>query len=165
MQGKWKFAFEHILLTVTSIGQILIAVFTYHRPVDPIIRNGGWIILWIAGIFGVLPILTMKKYGSVEKGKSYIHTNVLIDQGVFSLVRHPQYLAGILISIGLLLIAPGWVNLFFGVVNIMQYYKGSFEEEKGLVEQFGQAYIDYQRKVPRYNFLWGAIKKIVRRVA
>jgi protein-S-isoprenylcysteine O-methyltransferase Ste14 len=118
--------------------------------------------LWIAGIFGVLPILIFKKYGNVDKGKSYIHTNQLVDKGIYSIVRHPQYFSGILISIGLYLIAPGWINLGLGISNILQYYTGTIGEEKILIARYGQDYMDYQKKVPRLNPLWGIIKRIFR---
>lgn len=160
MEKGFNHKFEHILLTLTSVGQILVTVFSYHFPVSSCLRNCGWVTLWIAGIFGVLPIFIFKKYGNVDKGNSYIHTNQLVDSGVYRIVRHPQYLSGILISIGLYLIAPGWINLGLGLANILQYYFGTIEEEKLLITRFGQEYVDYQRKVPRLNPIWGLIKRI-----
>lgn len=164
MNKEFKIVFEHILLTVTSVGQILAAVFTYHLPVSSALRNSGWVLLWISGVFGMLPIFTFKKLGQVKKGQSYVHTNQLVDQGVYSVVRHPQYFAGVLISIGLVLIAPGWINLMLATMNIIQYYVGTFEEEKYLVAKFGQQYIEYQKKVPRINPIWGIIKRLLRSI-
>ena len=161
MKKKFEFVFEHILLTLTSVGQILAAALTYKSPVDSALRNSGWIILWIAGIFGMLPIITFKRLGKVEKGKSYVHTNQLVDKGIYSIVRHPQYLAGILISIGLYLIAPGWINLILGLANIVQYYTGTKGEEERLIAKFGQEYIEYQQRVPGLNPVWGLIKRII----
>ena len=160
MKEKFKFTFEHILLTLTSVGQILMAIFTYKNPVNSVLRNGGWIVLWIAGIFGMLPILTLKRLGKVEKGESYVHTNQLVDKGIYSIVRHPQYLAGILISIGLYLIAPVWINFILCIANIIQYYAGTTGEEERLIIKFGKDYIEYQERVPRLNPVWGLIKRI-----
>lgn len=160
MKRDFKLVIEHILLTVTSVGQILAAALTYRNPVSTPLRNSGWIILWTAGIFGVLPIFTFKKLGGVDKGKSYVQTSELVDKGIYSIVRHPQYLAGILISIGLYMIAPGWLTLGLGIANIAQYYTGTFEEEERLIAKFGEEYKAYQKKVPRINPVWGIIKRI-----
>ena len=42
-------------------------------------------------IFGMYPIIEFRKKGSVEKGKSYIQTTTLVDTGIYSIVRHPQF--------------------------------------------------------------------------
>jgi protein-S-isoprenylcysteine O-methyltransferase Ste14 len=160
MKKEFKVGFEHILLTATSLGQILCAILMYRQPVDSLVRNIGWVNLWISGILGWLPIFTFKKYGGVNKGDSYVHTQQLVDKGIYSIVRHPQYLAGIFLSIGLFLIAPYWVSLVLGVMNIVQYVHGAIDEEKGLLEKFGQQYKNYQQEVPRFNLLWGVVKRI-----
>jgi len=160
MKKGFKFVIENILPTVTSIGQILAAVLAYWQPVSSTVRNSGWIILWISGIFGMLPIFTFRKWGGVQKGSSYVKTNVLVDKGIYSIVRHPQYLAGILISIGLVLIAPGRLNIALGAINMVQYCAGSIDEEKSLIDQFGNAYVAYKKRVPRFNVILGVFRRI-----
>lgn len=163
MKKKFQLILEHVLLALTSVGQILAVALTYRVPVSSSLRNSGWILLWISALFGILPIFTFRSLGKVKKGSSYIHTNQLVDQGIYSIVRHPQYFSGILISLGLLLIAPGWLNLVLGLANIVQYYLGTFGEEKGLVARFGQKYIAYQKEVPRLNSVWEIVKKLLGR--
>lgn len=163
MKKKFQLILEHVLLALTSVGQILAVALTYRVPVSSSLRNSGWILLWISALFGILPIFTFRRLGKVKKGSSYVHTNQLVDQGIYSIVRHPQYFSGILISLGLLLIAPGWLNLVLGLANIVQYYLGTFGEEKGLVARFGQKYIAYQKEVPRLNPVWGIVKKLLGR--
>ncbi|MBM4029289.1 MAG: hypothetical protein FJ280_28415, partial [Planctomycetes bacterium] len=60
-------------------------------------------------IFGWLPIFTFKKMGGVSKGQSYIHTTALVDRGIYAIVRHPQYLAGILMGMALPFISQHWL--------------------------------------------------------
>ena len=67
--------------------------------------------------------------------------------GFYCRVRHPLYLLAIL----LMWLTPGmtvsiltlyaWMTLYFVI--------GSVHEEQRLVDEFGQAYRDYQRQVPR----------------
>jgi len=163
VKKEFKFRFEHILLTATSLGQIICAILGYRQPVDSLLRNIGWVNLWISGILGCLPILTFRKYGGVRKGDSYIYTKKFVDQGIYSIVRHPQYLAGIFLSLGLFLIAPHWISLILGIVNSIQYYQSTIDEDKELLKKFGRAYAAYQQEVPRFNFLWGILKAMQKR--
>lgn len=159
MANQWKHKLEHVFLSVTSIGQILITIIFYGNPTNDLIRNLGWVCLWISAIFGWLPIFTFKKYGGVQEKDSYVHTNLLVDRGVYSIVRHPQYLAGILISTGLVLITPSWISGVLGILNTWQYASGAIQEEKDLLAQFGNTYAEYQKRVPRFNFFLGLMRK------
>lgn len=105
-----------VVLTVAGVGLIISSFLLYNENGNVAIRNVGWVILWISAIFGWLPILTLQKWGGVPKGKGYVHTTVLVDRGLYGIVRHPQYLAGILLGIGLTLVAQHWVVGVLGTV-------------------------------------------------
>lgn len=81
-----------IALTITSIGQIVLAIIFYRHEVSIPIRNTGWVFIWISAIFGWLPMATFRKHGKVAKGKSYMLTTKLVAKGVYSIVRHPSTL-------------------------------------------------------------------------
>jgi len=151
-----------IILTITSIAQIILAFFFYNYLNNSHLCNIGWVFLWVSALFGVLPIITFKKYGGVSAEKSYIHTTCLVDKGIYSIVRHPQYLAGLLISIGLILITQHWSSLLLGCINIYIYFFSAIDEERLLLEKFGEQYQIYTDRVPRFNFLIGIIRHISR---
>jgi protein-S-isoprenylcysteine O-methyltransferase Ste14 len=71
----------------------------------------------------------------------------LVTTGLYSYVRHPLYSAGL----AFLWLTPLMtVTLLFLVVGLSLYfYVGSRFEERRLQTEFGQAYVDYQRRVPR----------------
>jgi protein-S-isoprenylcysteine O-methyltransferase Ste14 len=62
--------------------------------------------------------------------KGYIHTTVLVDSGIYGIVRHPLYLAGILISISLPMISQHWLVAVFGLFAMVIYYQNTFDEER-----------------------------------
>lgn len=151
-----------VILTIAAVGQILLTILLYNQNGNTIIRNLGWVILWISAIFGWLPIITFRKWGKVPKGKGYTETTVLVDRGVYAIVRHPQYLAGILLGIGLSLIAQHWVVAILGVLVVVILYFDTFEEETAMVEKFGVAYEAYSQRVPRLNFILGILRLLRR---
>jgi len=153
-----KVILTEIILTIVAVGQILLCFIFYNKNGNSIVRNIGWVVLWISAIFGWLPIYTFKKYGKVPKGKAYVHTTQLVDKGVYAIVRHPQYLAGILMAIALFLIAQHWLIGILGIILIVIYYQNSFDEEQNAIDKFGEDYKTYMQKVPRFNFVVGIIK-------
>jgi protein-S-isoprenylcysteine O-methyltransferase Ste14 len=151
------------ILTLAAVGQIILAFILYNEDDNTAIINLGWVILWISAIFGCLPIFTFKKYGGVAKGKSYIQTSVLVDRGVYAIVRHPQYLAGILIGLSLPLISQHWLVAALGLIVIVVTYTNTFDEEASNIAKFGDQYRQYMQRVPRLNFLLGIVRIIRQR--
>jgi protein-S-isoprenylcysteine O-methyltransferase Ste14 len=158
---KNRILLTSILWILTAGGQ-LVAAWIFYDPTGSSARiNLGWLIIFISGIFGWLPIFTFRSRGKVE-GPGYIHTTVLVDSGVYSIVRHPQYLAGLLINIGTLLITWHWLVLLFGVASVGMYWWSAVVEEEKNLEKFGNAYREYQERVPRFNFIWGLIRRVIK---
>jgi protein-S-isoprenylcysteine O-methyltransferase Ste14 len=151
------------ILTVAAVGQIILSFLLYNDSGNPTVTNIGWVLLWISAVFGWLPILTLRKWGKVPKGKAYVHTTVLVERGVYAIVRHPQYLAGILMGIALALIAQHWIVAIFGAVVVLVTYTGTFEEESSCMEKFGQDYERYRERVPRVNFVFGIVRLLMRK--
>ena len=163
MKKSRKIIIIEIILTVIAVSQIILSFVLYDVSGNSLIRNIGWIVLWISAIFGWLPIFTFKKYGKVPKRKGYIHTTKLVDRGVYAIVRHPQYLAGILLAIALFLIAQHWIVGVLGFVLIIIYYQNTYDEEASAIEKFGDDYKCYMAKVPRLNFLVGIIRLLLKK--
>jgi protein-S-isoprenylcysteine O-methyltransferase Ste14 len=146
-----------IIMTIFFVGQILAAWLLYNPQANSLVINLGWVVILVSAIFGWLPILTFRSRGKVD-GPSYINTTVLVDSGIYSIVRHPQYLAGILINIGLSMITFHWLVIILGVIAGAITYLGTFEEETANLEKFGDEYRTYQNKVPRLNFILGLLR-------
>ncbi|MBN1305198.1 MAG: isoprenylcysteine carboxylmethyltransferase family protein [Anaerolineales bacterium] len=150
-----------VLLTIAAVGQIVLAILFYNPAGDELVINLDWGVFMLSAIFGWLPIFTFRKKGKVE-GRGYIHTTILVDSGIYGIVRHPQYLAGILICVALSLITPHWLVIALGGIAAVIYYLDTCEEEKGSLEKFGAAYEHYRERVPRMNFLAGIVRAILR---
>lgn len=147
--------------TIAAVGQIVLAFLLYNPAGNALLINLGWGVLILSAIFGWLPIFTLRRRGDV-KGRGYIHTTILVDSGVYGIVRHPQYLAGVLMSIALPMIAQHWLVAVLGFVAAVTYYLSTYAEENGCIEKFGENYQRYMEKVPRLNFVLGLIRSISR---
>jgi protein-S-isoprenylcysteine O-methyltransferase Ste14 len=153
-----------IALTIATVGQIVAAFALHDSEASELRMNIGWGILMLSGLFGWLPIVEFRRKGRVQ-GRGYIHTSVLVDSGVYGIVRHPQYLAGVLMSIALPMISWHWVIVVLGIAAAAMYYSNTFDEEEGCIEKFGDEYRRYMQRVPRMNFVLGVLRMIVRRTS
>ncbi|HCP32205.1 TPA: hypothetical protein DIT45_03035, partial [Candidatus Acetothermia bacterium] len=94
---------------------------------------------------------------------SFVSTTRLVDTGIYGVVRHPQYLGGILaIFATTLLWYPHWLFAVLGILSTVVIYMGAKEEDQRLVQQFGDDYRLYMQKVPRLNILLGVIRLLRR---
>ena len=150
-----------LLSSVASIltaGQIIHA-FLLRTHTSGILNLTGWICLWLAGIFGILPIITFRRTGGVPKGMSYMKTTRLVDTGIYAIMRHPQSgTAWLLINLGIILITMHWVSLILGSVSMTLAYIDLFKSDQYCLEKFGEEYKQYMQRVPRVNFIAGIIR-------
>ena len=87
-----------------------------------------------------------------------MYTTKLVTSGVYSIVRHLQFLAGIFLSIAFTLISQHWSVSILSVPVVIILYKDMFRADISAIEKFGKDYEDYMKKVPRVNFILGMIR-------
>ena len=117
-----------------------------------------WYIGWIFWIVGMTLIIL--PYYSLF----YRKVKVLIDSGIYAIVRHPLYLGWILaIFVATIFLYQHWLFVIIGIPGIASVYLISRQEEQTNIEKFGDDYKRYMQKVPRMNFLAGVIRLIRRR--
>ena len=146
------------IASVLTVAQIVLAFFL-HLPGSEAVEWAGWICLWTSAIFGVLPIITFRRKGGVSRGESYMKTKVLVDTGIYAIVRHPQGgTAWLLINLGVMLVAQHWTSAVLGLASMGLVYADTFKADQYCIEKFGDAYRRYMEKVPRVNFAAGIIR-------
>ena len=123
-----------------------------------VLRFVGWIVWALSVILGWLPIFILKRKGGVEKGRSYVHTSNLVNTGLYAIVRHPQYTAGILFSLALILVSQTWLIAVIGLVCMILMYLDIINADKYEIQKFGDEYKRYMKKVPGTNFFLGVVR-------
>lgn len=133
-QPRFIIPFFHINLSSKEIFYISINILHLIISV-PIILLGAWL-----GIVGVKEI-TLKVAETHRPEK-------VIDTGIYSKLRHPQYFGAILSHIGISILLSSLYSLFSTPVIILIIYLISWKEEKELLKEFGKSYEDYKNSVP-----------------
>jgi protein-S-isoprenylcysteine O-methyltransferase Ste14 len=128
----------------------------------PVLRVVGVVLWLISLILGWLPVATLRWAGNVGAGKSYIHTEHLVDTGVYGIIRHPQYVALPVVNVGLALISQHWLVILVGVpAFVLACVQIGRADEEGITK-FGDEYREYMKRVPRANFVIGVVRAIQR---
>eukprot|EP00906_Rhabdomonas_costata_P035895 RCo050419 len=70
--------------------------------------------------------------------------------GPYAVVRHPQYIAFVMIMFGFLLQWPTLLTLLMFPVLLVMYRRLAITEEKEIQAQFGRDYEEYAKRTPRF---------------
>jgi protein-S-isoprenylcysteine O-methyltransferase Ste14 len=133
-QPRFRIPFlQEILISIPIINSS-ISIFHFMISV-PIILLGAWF-----GIVGVKEI-TLKVAETHKPEK-------VINSGIYSKIRHPQYFGAILSHIGISLLLSVLYSLLFTPLIIFLIYLMSWKEEKELKKEFNEDYEDYKKHVP-----------------
>jgi len=125
---------------------LLIAIFTTHSFSQEGLLD---ISFEVSGLF----LLTICSVGRLW-ALMYISGNKrleLIIDGPYSIVRNPLYFFSLIGAIGIGLVSENLLILALIVIFYVVYYPFTvFAEEKKLENTFGQAFLEYKRRTPRF---------------
>ena len=101
---------------------------------------------------GIIMFVSIKKYFLLLSGIRAVYTEdeepeLKID-GIHRFVRHPLYTGTILVVWGFFFIFPYLNNLLAVILLTLYVIVGIRFEEKKLVNEFGEKYLEYMEKVP-----------------
>jgi protein-S-isoprenylcysteine O-methyltransferase Ste14 len=111
----------------------------------------GYAFCVLAAVFVIFSFLNLKHKGGPESG--WEQTTKLIEGGVYQIVRHPLYLGGALLTMGMILLLQSLLLTIFGSAAIACFWAASKKEDEFNMKKFGDSYGIYMKKVPMWNFL------------
>lgn len=110
--------------------------------------GGAMIEMLLGGVFIVLGIaLLCIAWGWVYRARS---EGSFASDGLYGVIRHPQYTGIILAVFGQIVHWPTVITLVLFPVIVLVYVRLARKEEKDMVGRFGSAYQDYMQRVPRF---------------
>jgi protein-S-isoprenylcysteine O-methyltransferase Ste14 len=102
------------------------------------------------GIAFVIPsFVSLRHKGKPESG--WEPTTILIDSGVYRIVRHPLYLGSAIATLGIMLVIQSIPSTILGLVAIFCFWMVSRKEDAFNIKKFGDEYKVYSEKVPMWN--------------
>jgi protein-S-isoprenylcysteine O-methyltransferase Ste14 len=122
----WAFALDRLGLVPLKVGVYLVMV----------VSSG----LLAAGI-GLVGV----GWATVHRGRG-----ALVTRGIYSRLRHPQYLGLILVVLGFNVQWPTLPTLLMAPVLVAMYVRQARREDRELAARFGPAFAEYAARVPAF---------------
>jgi protein-S-isoprenylcysteine O-methyltransferase Ste14 len=92
--------------------------------------------------------------------KVYYAYGRLVTDGIYGIVRHPQYTGIFLAILGQLVHWPTILTLALAPAIVLAYVHLARWEERRLIAQFGPAYTAYQKDVPMFFPRWQTVRQL-----
>jgi protein-S-isoprenylcysteine O-methyltransferase Ste14 len=99
--------------------------------------------LFIGGGFWLLSSAWSVLFAAQRRG-------MLAQTGAYARIRHPQYVAFVLVMFGFLLQWPTVLTLVMFPILVAMYVRLSFTEERESAKAFGDLWESYARRTPRF---------------
>jgi protein-S-isoprenylcysteine O-methyltransferase len=116
-------------------------------------RMPHWDIFFLIGIVLILIGMIIRIYSikTLSQQFTYTVTNIedhkLIKTGLYKNIRHPGYLGQIIIFTATAIALSNWLSILAMLIPVISGYLYRISiEEKFLIKQLGQEYIDYQKE-------------------
>jgi len=99
-------------------------------------------------IIRVTSILQLKQQFTYTVTK--IENHELIEAGLYKIIRHPGYIGQLIIFLGISTCLSNWISILLMIIPVLLGYLNRINvEEKFMIEQMGQKYLDYQKRTKR----------------
>ncbi len=141
------------LIWITVIVTIAIAVFIapkvpFYMYTNPAFQYVGIAVILIGVLLRLAAVASLGKYFTVDVTIRRNHR--LQTNGLYSIVRHPSYFASLLSFIGFGISLNNWLSLLLIVAAVLVVFMNRIKiEEKVLIEQFGDEYLQYKKRTKR----------------
>ncbi len=142
-------------MVATALGAAVLCYLIYPETISWGSMGLVHIARWSGAVIGGLGIALM--YISLDTlGRNYSSTtetragSELVVSGPYRWVRHPYYVAAILMVVATTLLADNWIIGGLGIIMIVLLVLRTPIEEEALVREFGDAYTAYQRRTGRF---------------
>ena len=83
----------------------------------------------------------------VEPGR---FSSPMVQGGIYARVRHPRYTSAMAALFGIALLGGSWPLAAAAAASVPLYYVMTVMEERELVQRFGDEYLRYRARVPRF---------------
>jgi protein-S-isoprenylcysteine O-methyltransferase Ste14 len=158
MKQSSKMVFLFLIASILSVlafpfNPLIVFKVLEHNNIEAL-----WYVGWIFWVVGIALIIL--SYYHIY----YCKARVLVDSGIYAVVRHPLYLGWILsMFVATIFLHQHWFFVIVGITGIASVYLVSRQEDHLNIERFDNDYKRYMQRVPRMNLLLGVIRLLRRR--
>jgi len=147
MEGEPKISDQKPVITiVNAITHVIIMPITLLYSIFLPLQLGAWwfyagLLIYLLGLFFVVMF-------SISFSKAPLDEP--ITKGIYAVSRHPGYFGFFLAYLGIGIACASWLFILFALVWIIAWQFGIEQEERILLEKYGDAYRQYMNRTPKW---------------
>ncbi len=143
--GKWPPVNKTEKILALSTHVVIMPAAAIYSIFLPLQLGTAWLyvglpICFLAGVMVVLAYINIIRTPPDEP----------VTKGAYHISRHPMYFSAFLVYLGTGIAAASWLFLLFAAAWIIMWHIVVPAEERGLVEEYGDAYREYMNRTPRW---------------
>jgi len=145
---SWQFFAAWLMAGIVAVNFFFLGLLDYNSaflpdlnirfPVGMILFATGLVIgTWAGSVFGFRAVLGL---GSR-----------LVTYGPYRYTRNPQYIGDSLLALSYMIFTNSWMAGIIGILGVILNLMAPLTEEPWLEQRFGDSYLEYKRRVPRWT--------------
>ncbi len=143
--------FAHFFIVISNIAAFVVFIWLdRHEPLSIVLSWMGLVVAIAGSILIIWAILALKIPTFMPPSDGQ-----LITSGPYKITAHPIYLGGATAAFGLAIWSASMLALIYALVITLMLFIVSRAEEKDLVKEFGDRYLEYKKK----TWLGGVISR------
>lgn len=142
---------DNIIMSVVAISLVVNTIFiNIIPPTIKVLVYVGFMLLGAGIILLIVAIVTLRRKGTAK----------VIDTGIYGIVRHPIYLAAMIMFLSHIFLGQHLVVIISTAAAIICCYLSMIYGDQYNIEKFGDGYAQYMKRVPRMNLISGLTRHI-----
>jgi len=153
-ENKFRTSYKYyrfVYSTFATIGLLGILIYSGFIPKEYLFASKG-IVRYISLVCAAFSVIIFKQAFRGYKFSFFIGMKTgeeeFVTTGILKRVRHPLYSATILLVLGYFLFEPTLATMTSALSIFLYLPIGIYLEEKKLIQQYGDRYIQYKKEVP-----------------
>ena len=160
MSFAWKFAFWF----GSWISIIVVGYFSprliYFPLLNIIFLLGGILLIFYGLLLNAIGGRTLKKYGHFEIGKGIKKPEKLVEEGIYSCMRHPVQFGSIFFGWGIAFLTTKIIAILYtGWLSFLSLYFIMEIEERETINEFGEKYCEFMRERKVFTFSYSCLRR------
>ena len=145
---------DRLLILLVGLGQVVLPCIVVTQPLLAFAARPQPDACTVAGVVVMLAGLRLFWRSHADLGQNWSVTlelnadHRLVTQGLYREVRHPMYASFLVLGVGQALLVANWIAGLSGLASVALLMAVRLpREEAMMIEQFGDEYRDYRRRV------------------
>ena len=146
LKRSWQFYVSWTVCSVGIIAPLALGLLDFES-----LNQNNWV-GYVVGSIAIIINIGLNIWGikTLSIHQSLGLKGKLITQGLYRYSCNPQYLGVIVMNIGVVLLTFSIMALIAEIIITITFLILPFSEEPWLKQQYGEAYLQYKEKVPRF---------------